>query len=92
LIYFAYDKFESRFEKDLKLVRDRNLLEKLKQVILACKQVETLGEINNLKKMQGYDGFYRIRLGDYRVGIEVLENEIIFARFLHRKDIYKFFP
>jgi mRNA interferase RelE/StbE len=85
-------KFESRFEKDLKLVRDRNLLEKLKQVILACKQVETLGEINNLKKMQGYDGFYRIRLGDYRVGIEVLENEIIFARFLHRKDIYKFFP
>jgi mRNA interferase RelE/StbE len=85
-------KFESRFEKDLKLVRDRNLLEKLKQVILACKQVETLGEINNLKKMQGYDGFYRIRLGDYRVGIEVLENEIIFARILHRKDIYKFFP
>jgi mRNA interferase RelE/StbE len=85
-------KFESRFEKDLKLIKDRSLLEKLKQVILTCKQAEALGEITNLKKMQGYDGFYRIRLGDYRVGVEVLGNEIIFVRFLHRKDIYKFFP
>ena len=85
-------KFESRFEEDLKLIKDRSLLEKLKQVILTCKQSESLGEITNLKKMQGYDGFYRIRLGDYRVGVEVLGNEIIFVRFLHRKDIYKFFP
>ena len=85
-------KFESRFEKDLKLVKDRNPLTRLKQIILTCKQCESLGEINGLKKMQGYDSFYRIRLGDYRIGIEVFENEIIFVRFLHRKDIYKFFP
>ena len=85
-------KFESRFEKDLKLVKDRNLLTRLKQIILTCKLSESLGEINGLKKMQGYDSFYRIRLGDYRIGIEVLENEIVFVRFLHRKDIYKFFP
>jgi len=85
-------KFESRFEKDLKLVKERNLLIRLKQIILTCKQAESLGEINNLKKMQGYDSFYRIRLGDYRIGIEVFENEIIFVRFLHRKDIYKVFP
>ena len=64
----------------------------LKQIILTCKQAESLGEINNLKKMQGYDSFYRIRLGDYSVGIEILENKVIFVRFLHRKDIYKFFP
>jgi mRNA interferase RelE/StbE len=64
----------------------------LKQIILTCKQSESLGEINNLKKMQGYESFYRIRLGDYRIGIEVFEDEIIFVRFLHRKDIYKFFP
>ena len=85
-------KFESRFEKDLKSVKDRNLLARLKQLILSCKEAEALAEINNLKKMQGYDSFYRIRLGEYRVGIEVLENEMIFVRFLHRKDIYKFFP
>ena len=43
-------KFESRFEKDLKLVKDRNLLTRLKQIILTCKQADSLGEINNLKK------------------------------------------
>lgn len=85
-------RFESRFEKDLKLVKDQSILARLKQIILICKQASSLDEVNNLKKMQGYDHFYRVRLGDYRVGIEVIENEIIFVRFLHRKDIYKFFP
>jgi mRNA interferase RelE/StbE len=42
--------------------------------------------------MQGYDSFYRIRLADYRIGIEIINDEIIFARFLHRKDVYKYFP
>lgn len=85
-------KFESRFEKDLKGIKDRNLLAKLKQTILSCKQAESLSQINNLKKIQGYDCFYRICLGDYRIGIEIIGNEVILTRFLHRKDIYKFFP
>ncbi len=85
-------KFESKFEKDLKLIKDRNLLSRLKQIILNCKQAENLAQINNLKKLQGYENLYRIRLGNYRLGIEVVENELIFTRFLHRKDIYKFFP
>jgi mRNA interferase RelE/StbE len=42
--------------------------------------------------MQGYDNFYRIRLGEYRIGIELVDDEIIFTRFLHRKDVYKYFP
>lgn len=46
-------KFESRFEKDLKSVKDRNLLARLKQLILSCKEAEALAEMNNLKKMQG---------------------------------------
>jgi mRNA interferase RelE/StbE len=31
-------------------------------------------------------------LGDYRIGIEVLEDEVIFVRMLHRRDIYRYFP
>ena len=85
-------KFEAKFEKDLKEIKDRNILAKLKQIILNCKQAESLAQITNIKKLQGYDSFYRIRLGDYRIGMEVIENEIIFTRFLHRKDIYKSFP
>jgi len=51
-----------------------------------------LSDIQNLKKMQGYDTFYRIRLGDYRIGIEVAADQVILVRILHRKDIYRYFP
>ena len=85
-------KFETKFEKDIRAIKDKKLLAKLKEIILECKIAETLNEINNIKKMQGYQAFYRLKIGDYRIGIEMIENELIFVRFLHRKDIYRFFP
>ncbi len=45
-----------------------------------------------MKKMQGYDTLYRIRLGDYRIGIEIVADQVILVRFLHRKDIDRYFP
>ncbi len=85
-------KFESSFEKDLKLIKDRKLLNKLKSVIIECKNSDKLLDIKNLQKLKGYNTFYRIRIGNYRLGIEVEKDTLIFTRFLHRKDIYKFFP
>ena len=85
-------KFEASFEKDLKSIKDKKLLNKLKGIIIDCKNADNLSSIKNLKKLKGYDTFYRIRLGNYRVGIELEEDTLIFTRFLHRKDIYKFFP
>ncbi|MEI7868039.1 MAG: type II toxin-antitoxin system RelE/ParE family toxin [Candidatus Methylumidiphilus sp.] len=83
--------FESKFAKDLRNIKDGKLLLKIKELIIECKNSETLTEIKNVKKLQGYDAFYRIRIGDYRIGLEVLENELIFTRCLHRKDIYRYF-
>ena len=85
-------KFESKFAKDLKKIKDPKVLSRLKKIIIHCKTIENLLEINNLKKLQSYETFYRIRLGEYRIGIEIQKDTIIFTRFLHRKDIYKFFP
>ena len=43
--------------------------------------------------MQGFQTFYRVRLGDYRVGVELQEdNSILFILVAHRKEIYKYFP
>jgi len=36
--------------------------------------------------------YYRIRLGNYKMGITIIENQVTFIRFLHRKEIYKYFP
>ncbi len=49
-------------------------------------------DIPNLRKLKGYKYYYRIRFGNYRVGVRIQNDILIFERLLHRKDIYKFFP
>ena len=41
-----------------------------------------------LKKLVGYP-YYRLRVGDYRVIIQLEEDSIIVLRIGHRKNIYK---
>lgn len=84
--------FEASFARDLKKVRDQQLLNQLKQVIEGVKSASSSEEISHLKKMQGYKTLYRIRVGDYRIGIELVGGVVIFVRFLHRRDVYKYFP
>jgi mRNA-degrading endonuclease RelE of RelBE toxin-antitoxin system len=49
-------------------------------------------QIPNLKKLRGDDQAYRIRVGDYRIGIFIDGETIILARVKHRRDIYRHFP
>ncbi len=84
--------FESSFARDLKRVNHKPLLDQIRRIINEVKAARTLGEIHNLEKMRGYETFYRIRLGEYRIGIEVINEKVIFVRILQRKDIYRYFP
>ena len=65
------------------------------EVAKCIENVETavnLGEIKNLKKLTGFSLYYRIRIGDYRIGIKI-ENQIVeFVAVEHRKKIYRIFP
>ncbi len=85
-------RFEASFARDLKNIREKALLKKVAAAIEEVKKADDARQINSLKKLKGYDAFYRIKFGDYRVGIEVAGDEVIFTRFLHRKEIYRFFP
>ena len=85
-------KFEARFSKDLRCIKDGSLLKRIKELITSCKEVENLAEIRQVKKLRGYDTFYRVRIGDYRIGLELVQNELIFVRCLHRKEVYRYFP
>lgn len=84
--------FEASFARDLKRVRDKQLLQGVQQVIEGVKEAAMIDTVAGVKKMQGYDTFYRLRLGDYRIGLEVVDDRVIFVRILHRKDIYRYFP
>jgi mRNA interferase RelE/StbE len=82
------------FLKDLKKVTDPQKSE----VKAFLEQVSTnphlLDTFRHTKKLQGSKkgNFFRIRFGDYRLGYEKRENEVILYRILHRKDIYRYFP
>lgn len=85
-------RFEAKFAKDLQNIKGGKFLTKLKELIIDCQKAESLVELNHVKKLQGYEGFYRIRIGDFRIGLEFVSGELIFTRCLHRKNIYKYFP
>ncbi len=50
--------------------------------------------IGYIDKMTGYQDKYKIRIGNYRMGITIIKKEklIICQRIVHRKDIYRVFP
>lgn len=79
-------------EKDLKKIKDKKLLKYIANVFINLEEVDTLFEVSNVKKMSGHSEAYRIRIGDYRLGIFYSEEKITIARFLKREDIYKLFP
>jgi mRNA interferase RelE/StbE len=84
--------FKKSFLKEIKLIRNKRLKEAIADCICEVEKAQMIAEIKNLKKLIGYSVYYRIRVGDYRIGIKV-ENEVVYFVVLeHRKDIYKRFP
>ena len=84
--------FRRSFSQDLKNIKNKTLLKRIQRVIEKAEAAEQLTDISNLKKMSGADHFYRVRVGDYRIGVFV-ENDIVeFVRCLHRRELYRFFP
>jgi mRNA interferase RelE/StbE len=81
-----------RFSKDLDNVTKPKDKKAVLEIILSVQEAKTLANIINIKKLTGFSNAYRIRVGDYRIGIFVEEDIVQFARIAHRKDIYKIFP
>lgn len=81
-----------QFNKDISKLRDKKLLIAVKSALQHIESADTLSQIPNLKKMEGSAKHYRIRIGDYRMGIYFDKNTISVSRFLHRKEIYRYFP
>ncbi len=85
-------KFKKTFMKDLESLpkQIRKKVEKL--VFVKLEEISSITELKNLKKIKGFDKFYRFRIGDYRIGMECRASTLTLYRVLHRKDIYRKFP
>ncbi len=88
----------------MKVVYDKKFLKDLSQItapekkriesfcfheILKFNSIQSVGSI---EKIQGYKNYYKIRFGNYRVGIYYKNDTLSFERVLDRKEIYRYFP
>ncbi len=80
------------FEKDLSKLNKSIDKQSVLRAIEAVKQAKGLADLSGIKKLKGTKHAYRLRVGQFRIGV-FIENDVVeFARVLHRKDIYNAFP
>ena len=85
--------FEQSFIKSLDKLSDSRLKTKISDIIQEVEASDTLTNIKQCKKLKGYKSFYRIKTGDYRIGVELIHQDTVrFILVSHRKDIYNKFP
>ena len=85
-------RFRESFDQDLSALTDAGLLRRIKQVIEQVEAARTFQQIPNLKRLDTRGKYYRIRVGDYRVGFVFEHSAVTFVRCLNRKGIYRYFP
>ncbi len=84
--------FEKAFVKDFRKLKNNELASSILEVIKQVSEATSPNEIINLKKLSGYKSAFRIRIGDYRIGVIIEKNTVTFVAFAHRKEIYNRFP
>jgi mRNA interferase RelE/StbE len=62
-------KIDKSFQKDTSRIKDNSILQRIVNTIANVQKANNLTEIKNLKKIKGTTSMYRIRVGDYRIGI-----------------------
>ncbi|MDR1780965.1 MAG: hypothetical protein LBR50_09610 [Tannerella sp.] len=86
--------FKTSFNRDLKKVSKRAVLDMVYDAIVAVERAATPQDIPELKKLKGSHkgNCYRIKADGYRIGITIDGDTVTFVVFKKRRDIYRFFP
>ncbi len=86
-------RYRKLFLKDLKKLKSLKIYDKIcKLVFEELPNIKNIEEIKGLKQLKGSNCRYRIRIGNYRIGLEIREDKIELMRILHRRDFYRYFP
>ncbi len=80
------------FSKDIDKILNKKILKSVFEAIENIQAANSIREIKNLKKLHGSKKHFRIRIGEYRMGLLIEGNTVFIVRVLPPKDIYRFFP
>lgn len=84
--------FTQKFKKQVESCKDKLVRKKLISLIDEVAAADSLSSMRSIKKLKGSKNCYRLRVGDYRIGLILDQKTLIFAAFDHRANIYKYFP
>ena len=84
--------FKASFLKAIKKLDNDQLKTDITNAILDVESTENLRHISQLKKLKGFKHYYRIRIGNYRIGLRIEGDTVYFVDVDHRSNIYRIFP
>lgn len=85
--------FDKSFYRTLIKLKNVTVLKKVEHTITKLEAAQSLNDVLEVSKLTGYKKYYKIRLGDYRIGLEKINStKIRLIIIANRKDIYKIFP
>ena len=84
--------YRKKFLKELSKIHAGERLRIESFVFKELPKANSIFELGNVEQMKGYPSYYKIRFGQYRIGLKLKDGIVILERVLHRKDIYRYFP
>lgn len=85
--------YGKKFSKDLDAIQHQtDIKAHLLKLIKTIRTAKSFSDLKGVRKIEGYQAYFRIKVEDYRLGIKIAQSTVELIRFLHRKDIYRRFP
>ncbi|HIK15244.1 MAG TPA: type II toxin-antitoxin system RelE/ParE family toxin [Leptolyngbyaceae cyanobacterium M33_DOE_097] len=85
--------YRKLFLKDLKRLKNQPVYQQIYDLIfIALPEAQSLQDLSGVKALVGTTNQYRIRVGDYRIGLELNKDTLEVVRVLHRREFYRYFP
>ncbi len=75
--------FKASFLKAIKKLDDTQLKTDIANAIRNVESAENIRQIVQFKKLKGYKQYYRIRIGNYRIGVKIEANIVFFVDIDH---------
>ena len=85
-------RYSRDFIRDLRRVKDASIRRRVDGVLDDLEAASTIAEISGARIIASGRRRYRIRIGDYRLGFALDGDAVTLMRFMHRRQIYRYFP
>ena len=87
--------YRKLFLKDLANYKSSTIFLKVKKIVFEdipkLEKFNEIFQIYDIIQLKGTKNRYRIKIGEFRIGLELNDNSIEFLRFLHRREFYRYF-